>query len=314
VVGGTLPSGLSLGGDCRITGTPASAGTASFTVRVSDAGGRAVNASGSVSVLPPVAITTSTLPGAVANRAFSTTLLATGGRAPYGWSVVGGTLPSGLALDLAQGTIAGRPTALGASAFTVRVQDALGATSDRSLRLVVNQVPLTVTCGSAPAQVGMPFTAACTPQGGLAPYACDVVAGAPPQGVTVNGDCTIAGTPAVAGPVSFTTRVRDSLGSVITVPLSVQVQSHLAIETTALPPAMSDRLFNTTLAASGGMPPYTWSVVAGVLPSGLALNPADGQLIGAPTVDGVMQFTIRVTDALGATFDQRYELVVNYGR
>jgi hypothetical protein len=49
------------------------------------------------------------------------------------------------------------------------------------------------------------------------------------------------------------------------------------------------------LSASGGVPPYTWSVSSGNLPPGLVLSPA-GSLSGTPTSAGAFSFTAQVTD------------------
>lgn len=54
------------------------------------------------------------------------------------------------------------------------------------------------------------------------------------------------------------------------------------------------------LSASGGVPPYAWSVASGALPDGLTLG-ADGSVSGGPTSAGSFTFAIQVTDASGAT-------------
>jgi hypothetical protein len=74
----------------------------------------------------PLAIQTSALPDGAVGTAYSAALTATGGTAPYGWSVVGGAVPAGLALST-DGAIAGTPTAAGQFTFTVAVTDADGA-------------------------------------------------------------------------------------------------------------------------------------------------------------------------------------------
>src|SRR5204862_277704 len=58
--------------------------------------------------------------------------------------------------------------------------------------------------------------------------------------------------------------------------------------------AQSD--YNAVLAATGGTPPYTWSIISGALPAGLGLNPSTGAIAGTPT-DGPGIFTVRVTDS-----------------
>jgi hypothetical protein len=53
--------------------------------------------------------------------------------------------------------------------------------------------------------------------------------------------------------------------------------------------------------ASGGTPPYAYSVSAGSLPPGLSLNPLTGNVSGTPTTPGIFCFTITVTDSALAT-------------
>src|SRR6185369_2523880 len=126
---GTMPAGVTLS-SCAISGTPTTAGTSSFTVRVSDAAGRTLNLAKSVTVAPPVSVTTSALLAAKLNLAYSTTLAGANGVKPFTWDVVG-SLPAGLTLNATTGVIMGVPTALGTTDFTTRVTDALGATALR---------------------------------------------------------------------------------------------------------------------------------------------------------------------------------------
>jgi hypothetical protein len=53
------------------------------------------------------------------------------------------------------------------------------------------------------------------------------------------------------------------------------------------------------LSASGGTPPYQWSISTGSLPFGLSVSP-DGQLSGTPSTAGHFNFTVQVNDSAGA--------------
>ena len=55
--------------------------------------------------------------------------------------------------------------------------------------------------------------------------------------------------------------------------------------------------YYATLNCSGGMAPYTWTLLSGTLPSGLALNPATGSISGTPTQAGAASLTAEVTDS-----------------
>lgn len=70
----------------------------------------------------------------------------------------------------------------------------------------------------------------------------------------------------------------------------------LTVTTTSLPSAAQSAAYNQSLAASGGTPPYSWSLISGTLPAGLTL-PSSGQIMGTPTTMGTGSFTIQVTDS-----------------
>jgi len=84
----------------------------------------------------------------------------------------------------------------------------------------------------------------------------------------------------------------DGTVSVIDGPVSAP----LAITTAALPAATLGTPYTATLAATGGTPPYRFSLAAGDLPAGLTLNQSTGVISGTPVVSGTADFTIQVTD------------------
>lgn len=67
-----------------------------------------------------------------------------------------------------------------------------------------------------------------------------------------------------------------------------------------LTPGQVDAIYSVTFAAVGGIPPYTWSILTGTLPTGLSLS-SGGLLSGTPTVAGLFSFTVLVTDSAGGT-------------
>ena len=113
---------------------------------------------------PPLTITTQALPGSTLNVSYSTALAASGGTAPYMWSIDSGSLPTGLSLDSATGVISGTPTAVGTFSFTVQANDSGNpqqtAIKDLSIT-VVEQATFTIWPGTAvPATPADPDTAA----------------------------------------------------------------------------------------------------------------------------------------------------------
>lgn len=68
-------------------------------------------------------------------------------------------------------------------------------------------------------------------------------------------------------------------------------------------------LYAVSLAASGGVAPYTWAVTGGTLPPGLSLS-SGGFLSGTLTTPGTYTFTVTVTDAVGQTASASYTITV----
>jgi len=80
------------------------------------------------------------------------------------------------------------------------------------------------------------------------------------------------------------------------VTISYSTVAPLSVTTTSLPAATGGRHYTATLAATGGVTPYSWSVPPGTLPPGLSLSAA-GVISGVPDVAGTYPFTVEVTDA-----------------
>jgi hypothetical protein len=74
----------------------------------------------------------------------------------------------------------------------------------------------------------------------------------------------------------------------------------LRIDTTVLPVGREGEKYAAALLASGGVEPYSWTVVAGQVPAGLFLSPA-GLLSGQPADRGTWVFSVKVTDSTGAS-------------
>ena len=127
VTAGTLPAGLTLSTAGVLAGTPTAAVSTSYTVRVTDSSTPTplqVSVLLSQVVYNPLAITTTTLPAATPNTAYTTTLVASGGTGTYVWSLPSGSqgFPAGLTMSAA-GVVSGTPTATGTFSVGVTVTD-----------------------------------------------------------------------------------------------------------------------------------------------------------------------------------------------
>ncbi|HEX5497295.1 MAG TPA: putative Ig domain-containing protein [Mycobacteriales bacterium] len=88
----------------------------------------------------PLTFTPSALPDAALPAGYSQPLTATGGAAPYTWSVSAGSLPAGLSVTSTgpqSAAITGTPTTAGTSTFTIRVTESRGTFVEESLTLTV---------------------------------------------------------------------------------------------------------------------------------------------------------------------------------
>jgi hypothetical protein len=168
-----------------------------------------------VKIEPPPVITTTTLPSATLNVAYSQPITATGGVPPLSWTIASGSLPAGL--SLASSTtdtvnIVGKPTTSGNSTFTVTVTDATGASSTSGpLNIVVSTLAFTTTSPLPAGTVGTVYPAvqfAATGGTGTDTFALAAGAVLPPGLTLVNGQ--LSGTPTTAGTFNFGVTVTDS--------------------------------------------------------------------------------------------------------
>jgi hypothetical protein len=179
--------------------------------------------------------------------------------------------------------------------------------------------PLVMIGQLPPATIGLPYSQTLTASGGTPPYVWSVVSGALPDGIALSPNAgVLSGTPTAPGSFTFAVGVSDSttptqLTATKTLTLTVaSALGPLAI-TSPLPPATIGLPYSQTLTASGGTPPYVWSVVSGAPPNGIALSPSAGVLSGTPTLSGTVTFTVMVTDstAIGAqTAIERFGLTI----
>jgi RHS repeat-associated protein len=314
VSAGTPPSGLVLSPTGRLTGTPTTAGTFVFTVTARTPEGCVGTAEFTVTVgsCPVVTLVPQTLPNGLFQIAYTQTLSANGGTAPYRFEVVAGAFPAGLTLGT-DGTLGGIPTQTGSFAFTVRATDSQGCAVSREYAVTIGNCPVTVLTPSvlpnALRDVG--YTQTITAGGGQGTYSFGIAAGALPAGLTLTPTGVISGTPTVSGTFVFTIRATDGDGCSGAREYTLTVGNCPAISLlpTTLPNGYAGVAYEAALSAEGGRTPHTFAIIAGALPEGLVLG-ANGVISGTPTLAGTFTLTVRATDGDGCSGTREYTLTI----
>ena len=166
--------------------------------------------------------------------------------------------------------------------------------------------PVTITTASLPnGTPSVPYNATLAASGGATPYAWAVTSGTLPTGLSLSTSGVITGTPSTGGTYSFSVTVTDASAQTATAPFTITIAGALSVTTSSLPNGTLGAGYLQFLAATGGSPPYTWAIVAGALPPGLALTsgngPGAGTIAGTPLAAGTFSFTAQATDRLAAT-------------
>jgi hypothetical protein len=264
-----------------------------------------------------LAIATSSLPNGTVGAAYSQTLTATGGTAPYAWAIASGSsIPAGLSFS-STGVISGTPTTAGGPTIVIfQVTDSTSTAVTASLSITINNTPPSISTTSLPnGTVGMAYSQMLAATGGTAPYAWSIVSGKLPGGLSLSSGGVISGTPTkVGGPTSVTFLVADSTGMTATASLSIIINNMPpSITTNSLPNGTLGTAYSQILSATGGTPPYTWSIALGSLPlpAGLSFS-SRGVISGTPSAaSGPTSVTFQVTDSTGMIATKSLPIAIN---
>ncbi|WP_081710257.1 putative Ig domain-containing protein [Arthrobacter sp. 35W] len=212
-------------------------------------------------------------------------------------------------IDGATNTVAST-VAVGASTRALALNTAANtvyATRDGNKLSIIDALtpPVITTTDLAPAVVGAAYSATIGATGS-GPITFAVTSGALPAGLALDPATGIlSGTPTSAGPSSFTVTATGTVGSDSHV-FTFSTNEAPAITTDSLPDGIMGQEYSATLTATGTAP-FTFAVAAGVLPAGLALDPATGIISGTPTAAGAASFTVTATNAAG-TAEQAFTI------
>jgi hypothetical protein len=316
-----LPEGVNISpASGVISGTPASTGITTTTVQVTDSSTPPFTASLPITFkVTPLAVSSADLPTASVGASYSDTVTMANGTGPYQAVLISGTLPPGVALSPGASPnsgwlISGTPTTAGSYNFSVLVTDADGQSTTQPFTLVVN--PFEVNPAVLPyAREDHGYNEQLNVQGGVSPYSFNLVTGSLPAGLSLSLDGSLAGVPTsgTAGIYELGLLIKDSNGVTANQTLELDVFSgnSFQVTTTGFPPAVVGQQFQQSITADFGVPPYSFQLLNGILPSGIAFG-ADGTLAGVPAAasTGSYAFTVQATGNDNQTTSRHFVLTV----
>jgi Putative Ig domain/Right handed beta helix region len=185
--------------------------TATSVASPSRSGGTIVEVSPNI---PPLKITTTSLPQFMTGDAYSQTVNVTGGKTPYHWKMTSGTMPSGITLTKPTGAISGVSSQTGPFPFTIQVTDSswpTNLTATQSYTLVGSSALIVTTPVLPQITAGENYDTSVAVVGGVTPYQWSISSGSLPTGISLNaGTGVISGTTEQTGQYKLSVKVTDS--------------------------------------------------------------------------------------------------------
>jgi hypothetical protein len=300
-VPGGLPNGVTLSTAGVLSGIPATPGVFEYTLIAAGPAGQSTRTSCRLDVRPQeVSISTACpLPTGMTGSFFAADLAASGGEAPYTWSV-SGNLPPGIALE-GDGQLRGFPNEAGTWRFLLLSSDKNALLSAKSCTLSVLRAPFSLnSCPLPDASIGVSYSANLRASGGQGNLRWSAETPLP-QGLALLSTGHVTGTPSAPGEATFHISATDRAGNTASQQCRLFVRPQpLEIERPCpLVDAQVGSFYRDYALAQGGVPPYRWST-EGRLPAGVSLG-EDGRFSGTPTGPGEYPFTLILEDLRGAS-------------
>ena len=284
-----------------------------------------VASAGTLPAQSQLMITTTSLPGAIEYSPYSVQLQVTGNMGTVTWSVSDEMpsarpatssrdgsrlkplrslqLPPGLNLDSASGVISGTPTQAGTFSFYVTAYDQDDGYDSKNLSISVSPCSPGVSPASPlpPTDINVRYTAVYFMVTGCPGSYTFSVPSSPfdpnplPPGFQLTQG-VFSGTAAATGMFTFPLLVTDQSQNQTSFEYSITVNPLPTVTTSSpLPNGPVGVPYSQQIAATGGVPPYTFSMNNN--PPGITIT-RGGVLQGTPSTTGTYNFNIGVTDSV----------------
>ena len=197
-------------------------------------------------------------------------------------------------------------TASASGNATITVASVSDPTKTQTISVVVTAMPsITGAATLSPATEGTAYSGTIAVTGGAGALTYSVTVGSLPAGLSLNSSTgAITGTATgPSGAVNFTVQVKDSSTAAPqtnskAMTITINQPPAPQFTTTTLPPDVEGAAYSQTLALTGGLAPFTYSISTGALPAGLSLNGSSGAITGTATgPNATASFTVKVVDS-----------------
>jgi len=245
-----------------------------------------------------------------------------GGSPPYHYKIASnGKLPPGLTLSQEDGRLTGTPLAAGKWSLWLHGMDSglqqgfWDMQTERQFTFEILPALNIQQQSLEPTVSNRPYRAQLSAEGG-GTQAWSIVSGTLPRGINLSSDGTLSGTASNAGHFTFVVKVTDRAWDDYAVGARKQMAGFRSDTRTLVlwvakvgielpeknsPLEIGRPMPEATLTATGGAPPYQWSLAGpGKLPAGLTLDSAQGTLRGTPETPGSFSLVIHARDAKGS--------------
>jgi hypothetical protein len=307
---GSLPTGLTLASSGNITGTPTAFGAFPFTITATDTNNYTGTKSATLTVSPSTITLHTPTSSVVAESLYSSNVTASGGVAPYTYSITSGSLPSGITL-FANGAIGGTSNVVSSNSATIHAVDSQGSNASITFTISVSAPTVTVSGPSVLSTVvDVPYSDSIIVNGGIGPYVYANTSTLPTGLSLDSANGAITGTPTVFGSFPLAFKVTDVNGFFGTKSATLSISSSSIVLNTPILSVVAESPYSSNVYASGGVSPYTYTITSGSLPSDITLS-SNGEISGTSNAVSSSATTVKATDSQGSNSSITFTISVS---